>query len=187
MHVGKLIADLQPAQSRRTRPEMFLSKGDQELNSCARWLTVSEFSAEYQVTPWTARRWARSRLVKFIRLPPGPRGQMRILDPRWQVIDPLPTGDDPIEWWCGLRQCDVAELLGITPRTLRYWESAGKTNYRLVGRRKYYSISAVRALLARQQMGREQVTRSERQRAFLDYAQWKLGIQPENQRTSVDG
>jgi hypothetical protein len=105
---------------------------------------------------------------------------MLILDPCWNVIDPRPTSNDPIEWWCGLRQCDVAELLDITPRTLRNWESAGKTNYRLIGRRKFYSISEVRRLLARRQTGREEVTRNERQRALLDYARWKLGLPTES-------
>jgi hypothetical protein len=104
---------------------------------------------------------------------------MLILDPCWKVID-QPISNDPVDWWCGLRQCDVAELLHITPRALRYMEAAGKANYRLVGCRKLYSISEVRRLLAQRQTGREKVTRNQRQRALLDYARWKLGLPTES-------
>jgi hypothetical protein len=158
---------------------MYLSKGEDAGSSTARWLTVSEFCEEYQLSAWTARRWARKGLVKFYRLPPRPRGRMFILDPCWKVID-QPISNDPIEWWCGLRQCDVAELLQITPRALRHMEAAGKANYRLVGCRKLYSISEVRRLLAQRQTGREKVTRNERQRSLLEYAKWKLGLATES-------
>lgn len=127
-----------------------------------RWLTTAEFCAHYHVSPLTARRWARQGRVKAVRVPPCEKGQLRILDPEWDLIDVanLRTPYSPAEWLCVLRQCDVASLLGITRGTLKYLESAGKTNFRLVGSRKRYSLAEVRRLLAVCQAGRQQPTAS---------------------------
>lgn len=119
------------------------------------------------------RRWCKERKVEFIRIPPRERGRIYILDPGWVKIDP-PVSGDPAEWLCCLRQCDVALLLGITTRALRYMEVAGRAKYRLVGHRKLYSLSEVRRLLAQRQNGREKVTRSERRMSLVDWAKWKL-------------
>lgn len=139
-----------------------------------RWMSTAEFCDWYSVSPWTARRWAKQGRVKFVRVPPGPRGRLLILDPKWTEIDTTGSSD-PIEWLCLLRQCDVAELLGITPRALRYMEAAGKAKFQMVGDRKLYNISECRRLLAQRQTGREEVTRNDRRRSLLDYAKWKLG------------
>lgn len=148
-----------------------------------RWLSIAEFSAIYGTTPWTARRWAKQGKVKFIRVPPQGRGRLFILDPKWTRIDPAPTSADPSEWLCILRQCDVALLLGITPRALRYREVAGRAKYALVGHRKLYSLGEMRRLLAQRQTGREKVTRSERQMSLLRWARWKLDSSPGNPLT----
>lgn len=143
-----------------------------------RWLRTFEFGIIYGVTPATARRWARQGRVQFAQVPPHARGRIFILDPQWTVIDP-PSSSDPSEWLCVLRQCDVARLLGITPRGLRYIESSGKANYRLVGHRKLYSLSEMRRLLAQRQNGREKVTRSERQTSVFRWARSKLKLPPD--------
>jgi len=138
-----------------------------------RWLRTLEFCALYGVTPWTARRWAKQGRVSFVRMPLSDRGRFLILDPQWTRLDP-PTASDPSEWLCVLRQSDVARLLGITARGLRYLEAAGKAKFRLVGHRKLYSLSEVRRLLAQRQNGREKVTGSERRISLLRWAVWKL-------------
>ncbi|MGC1990191.1 MAG: hypothetical protein WA690_15565, partial [Candidatus Acidiferrales bacterium] len=72
-----------------------------------------------------------------------PYGKLFIFDPVWIQLD-VSSSADPVEWLCILRQCDVARLLNMTTRGLRYLEVAGKAHYRLIGPRKRYSISEVR-------------------------------------------
>lgn len=143
-----------------------------------RWLSTAEFSAIYGTTRETARRWAKQGRIQAIRIPPRARGRIYIRDPKWIRIDTPNTGD-PSEWLNILRPSDVARLLGITARALRYKETAGKANFRLVGGRKLYSLSEVRRLLAQRQNGREKVTRSERQLSLLRWAMWKLELAPQ--------
>jgi DNA-binding transcriptional MerR regulator len=145
--------------------------------STARWLRVLEFCALYGVTPCTARRWVQQGRVRFIRVPPHHHGRLFIADPGWTRIDP-PTSGDASEWLCVLRQCDVALLLGISSRALRYLESSGRAKFRLVGHQKRYSLSEVRRLLAQRQNGRKNVTRNERQMALVRWAAAKLASTP---------
>lgn len=143
--------------------------------SSARWLSVAEFCAIYGTTPVTARRWARQGRVKFIHVPPRTWGRLFILDPRWVRVDP-PTSADPSEWLAVFRQCDVAMLLGITTRALRYMETDGRAKFRLVGHRKFYSLIEIRRLLAQRQNRRRSTTRSERQLSLVRWAASKLKI-----------
>jgi hypothetical protein len=138
-----------------------------------RWISAREFRLKYAVSAPTVRRWIELGRLTAIRRPPVPRGRIYVLDPGWTIIDPG-SSTDPVEWLCVLRQCDVARLLGVTTRALRYMEAAGKAHYRLVGGRKLYSLSQVRLLLAQRQHGRSNVTRSERREALLRWARWKL-------------
>ena len=137
-----------------------------------RWFSTAEFSAWYGTTTWTARRWVREGKVTAIRVPPA-RGRIYILDPGWLQID-TPTSTDPAEWFCCLRQCEVATLLGITARALRYMESAGKARYRLVGGRKMYSVSEVRRLTAERKLGHRPRNRQEAREGMLRWARWQL-------------
>ncbi len=138
-----------------------------------RWFSTAEFCAKYGVMPGTARRWARQRKVTSIRVPATPRGRIYILDPVWLQIDAVTTGD-PSEWYCCLRQCEVALLLGITARGLRYLESAGKAHYRLVGARKLYSLSEVRRLIAQSAIGNGRRNQQETRRGMLLWAASQL-------------
>jgi hypothetical protein len=139
-----------------------------------RLLGAAAFCARYGVTQRTARRWAMLGRVKSIRIPPVARGKLFFLDPGWIQID-TPTSADPVEWICILRQCDVAKLLGMTARGLRYLESAGKARFRLVGLRKRYSISEVRRLLAARALGHEPRNRQETSAGIVRWARWQLG------------
>jgi hypothetical protein len=141
------------------------------------WLRTSEFCLKYGVSRCTARRWALEGRVAAVRIPPRPRGRIYILDPQWIRIAPS-RSNDPVEDLCILRQCDVALLLGVTARNLRYMEGAGRAKFRLVGHRKLYSLSEVRRLLARQQNGREKVSKGERQASLLRWAVSKLKSTP---------
>jgi hypothetical protein len=138
-----------------------------------RWLSVAEFAAWYGTTPWTARRWARQKRVTSIRVPAGPKGRIFIADPGWLQIE-TPTSADPAEWFCCLRQCEVAILLGITSRGLRYLESAGKAHYRLVGHRKLYSVSEVRRLITQRALGYKSTNRQEKRQGILRWASRQL-------------
>jgi hypothetical protein len=143
------------------------------LQTAQRWIGTAEFCAIYGTSRQTVVRWAKQGRIQSIRVPPHARGRIYIRDPEWLRIDP-PNSGDPSEWLCILRQCDVAHLLNVTPRALRYMEAAGKAKFRLVGHRKLYSLSEVRRLLAQRQNGRAAVTRSERDRSLLQWARWKL-------------
>lgn len=162
------------------------SAAEEEMNATKqleqpRWFSVAEFSARYGTTPWTARRWAKQGRVKAIRVPPGPRSRIFIADPGWTQIDQS-TSKDPAEWFCFLRQCEVAILLGITPRGLRYLESAGRAHCRIVGHRKLYSVSEVRRLIAQRALGRGSRKQETRQ-GMLRWAAWKLGLLQANSAT----
>jgi DNA-binding transcriptional MerR regulator len=142
-------------------------------NAIQRWISAREFSIRYAVSAPTVRRWIKLGRLTAFRRPPGPRGRVYVLEPNWMIIDPG-TATDPAEWLCVLRQADVARLLGVTTRALRYMEAAGKAQYRVVGGRKLYSVSQVRLLLAQRQQGRSKVTRKERREALLRWAKSKL-------------
>ncbi len=138
-----------------------------------RWFSTAEFSAWYGVMPGTARRWARQGKVTSIRVPPTPRGRIYILDPQWTQID-APTTGDPSDWYCCLRQCEVALLLGITARGLRYLETAGKAHYRLIGGRKLYSVQEIRRLMAERTRGHRPRNRQEAREGLLRWARRQL-------------
>jgi DNA-binding transcriptional MerR regulator len=138
-----------------------------------RWLSVAELAAKYGVLPGTARRWVRKGRVTAIRVPPVPRGRIYIADPRWTQIDAPATGD-PSEWYCCLRQCEVAMLLGMTARGLRYLESAGRAHYLLIGGRKLYSVQEVRRLIAQRAIGNERRNHQETRRGMLRWAASQL-------------
>lgn len=140
-----------------------------------RWISTGEFCARYGVSPQTARRWCRQGRLKFVRVPPRPHARLLILDPEWIQLDAVTPGD-PSEWLTVLRQCDVARLLAVTPRALRYMEAAGRARYRLVGHRKLYSLGEVRRLLAQRQNKRENVTRRERREGLLGWATSRLNL-----------
>jgi hypothetical protein len=141
----------------------------------ARWLSVLEFCAIYGTSPVTARRWARQGRVKFIHVPPRKWGRLFILDPHWIRLDP-PTSTDASDWLCVFRQCDVALLLGVTTRALRYMETDGRAKFRLVGNRKVYSLTEIRRLLAQRQNRKRRTTRGERQMSLVRWAASKLKI-----------
>jgi hypothetical protein len=147
--------------------QLFSESAHPKPASC--FLRTSHFCAIYGTTLATARRWAKQGKVQFIRVPPRPRGRIYILDPQWTLMD-RPSSPDPTDWFCLLRQCDVARLLGISARMLRYMETAGKAHYRLVGHRKLYSLGEVRKLLARRLTGRDKPTKRERDRIMLEWA-----------------
>ena len=102
-----------------------------------------------------------------------PYGKLFIFDPGWIQLD-VSSSADPVEWLCILRQCDVARLLNMTTRGLRYLEVAGKAHYRLIGPRKRYSISEVRRLLAARALGHEPRNRQETSAGMLRWASAQL-------------
>jgi DNA-binding transcriptional MerR regulator len=142
------------------------------------WLTVKQLSALYGVLPGTVRRWAQKGRIQAIRIPPSGRGRIFVKDPRWIRLDPS-SSSDPIESICVLPQIHVARLLNISSRALRYMEVDGRARPQLVGHRKFYSLSEVKRLLAQRQNGRARVTRSEREKALLQWARSKLELAPE--------
>jgi hypothetical protein len=146
-------------------------KADKSPREC--WLRTSEFAAKYGVTVWTARRWAREGKVTAIRVPPGPRARIFVKDPGWVQVD-LPSSSDPAEWVCIFSQREAALLLNISPRWLRYLESAGRAHYRLVGHRKLYSICEIRRLIAERTLGHTPRNRRERRAGMLRWAFQKL-------------
>ena len=154
--------------------QLFSESPDSQ-KTTARWLSVPQFCAIYGTTAVTARRWARQGRVRFIHLPPRKWGRMFILDPHWVRLDP-PNSSAPSEWLCVFRQCDVALLLGVTTRALRYMETDGRAKFRLVGHRKFYSLTEIRRLLAQRQNGRKCTTRSERQMSLVRWAASRLKI-----------
>jgi DNA-binding transcriptional MerR regulator len=137
------------------------------------WMSTREFSAKYGVTQWTARRWARQGKVTAIRVPPGPRARIFILDPKWTQVA-ASTSCDPVEWFSFLRQSETALLLGISARGLRYLESIGRAHYRLVGHRKLYDLAEVRRLMAARALGYSPRSRQEKRQGVLRWAFEKL-------------
>ena len=138
-----------------------------------RWITVAEFSARYGTSPETTRRWCRQGLLKSIRIPPRPHARLLILDPNWSQIDAV-TSEDPSEWIAMLRQCDLAALIGVSARAIRFMEAKGKVRYKIVGGRKLYSISEARRLLAARALGYSPRSRQEKRQGVLRWAFGKL-------------
>jgi hypothetical protein len=137
--------------NRRLRPSRWLSASPSNTVPPI-WLTTREFSVAYGISVWTVRRWVKQGRVQHMRLPLSPRGRIVIRDPEWARLDP-PTSDDPAEWLCVFRQCEVAALLGVTSRTLRNWERTRGVNFKIIGGRKAYSLHEVRRLLAMRENG----------------------------------
>jgi hypothetical protein len=117
-----------------------------------KFIRLLEFCVRYGTTLPTARRWIKRGRIKAVHIPPGPRGRIYVLDPEWLILD-TKASDEPVEMLYVLRQCDVALLLGISDRALRYQEAAGKTRYQLIGGRKLYAIGEYVACLHSARMG----------------------------------
>ena len=138
-----------------------------------RWLTVAAFSALYGTTRETTRRWCRQGRLKFIRIPPRPYAKLLILDPKWSQVDAV-TSEDPSEWIAMLRQCDIAALIGVSARAIRFMEAKGQVRCKIVGGRKRYSLGEVRRLLAERALGRKPRNRREASLGMLRWAYRKL-------------
>lgn len=103
--------------------------------------TVREIADKYGVTTHTILRLVKERSVDTIMVD----GVLRVWD-KWE--DPK-TGTNSAEDVHILRGAEVAEILGITTRNLRYLVTGGKISCVFVGLQRRYCLADVRRLLAR--------------------------------------
>ena len=80
-------------------------------------------------------------------------GRLRILDPRWTALAGLTLGS--VEDAQIFKSAEVATLLGVTPRMVRYLSGQGKLHFVVVGKRRFYSLSAIREALRERNNGME--------------------------------
>lgn len=98
--------------------------------------------------------------------------RLRIYDPAWIAAVGLTVND--LEDVPVFRCCEVAVLLGISPRMVRGLAAEGKIRFRVVGKRRYFALAAVREVLKARERG-EQGRRKHGIRAWLlDWAEGQL-------------
>jgi hypothetical protein len=108
-----------------------------------------------------------------MRVPPTPKGRIFIRDPEWSCID-VWASNDPAEWLCLFTQCEVAALLGVSSRAIRYWEASGRTDFKVINGRKRYSLGEIRRLLTMRMTGQKFPSARMERLTLLNWAGEKL-------------
>lgn len=136
--------------------------------------SVSELAKKYSVTPQTIERLIAQNSIKTIII----NGILRLWDP-WE--DPK-TGTNTTEDIFILRGSEVAEILGITTRALRYLVAGGgmpghesrggQIGCVFVGRQRRYSLADVRRLIAKRMQKKVSGKRGPRVRTAI--VEWAL-------------
>jgi hypothetical protein len=137
-------------------------------------LTFEEFAEKYSVSLQTVLRLVNQNSLQTVRVD----GILRVID-RW--ADPK-TGTNSVEDVYILRGIEVAEILGITTRALRYLVSGGGKSghmvvggqlpYVQIGRQKRYCLADVRRLIAKRMERKAGMRKGPRVRAAI--VQWAL-------------
>jgi hypothetical protein len=136
--------------------------------------TIPDLAKKYSVTPQTIHRLIAQNSVVAVEV----NGELRVWDP-WE--DPK-SGTNTAEDLYILRGVEVAEILGITGRALRYLVAGGgmpghespggQIGCVFVGRQRRYSVADVRRLIARR-MEKKQIGRKG-PRVRTAIVQWAL-------------
>jgi len=135
---------------------------------------IPELAKKYSVTPQTIHRLIAENSVRTIEV----NGELHVWDP-WE--DPK-SGTNTAEDLYILRGVEVAEILGITGRALRYLAAGGgmpghesrggQIGYVFVGRQRRYSLADVRRLIARRMEKKRTGLKGPRVRTAI--VQWAL-------------
>lgn len=135
-----------------------------------KWLAVTEFCALYRVHPKTVKDWIKRNVVKSVKI----GSVIRIADPQWPLSALGSDLTDPESLFL-FRASQVASLLQITPRYLRKLASDGLVEYGRFGpRKRLYSLSEIRRLLAVRLAGKPLRTKSQEDETLMAWARDKL-------------
>ena len=97
---------------------------------------------------------------------------MRENNPMWNADGSL--AESAKENVAAFRCCEAAELLGVSTRAIRYMATQGRIRFRIDGKKRLFSLSAIREVL-RQREEREQGRRKHGVRPWLvDWAEGQL-------------
>jgi hypothetical protein len=159
-------------------------------------LTLREFCTIYRTDKRTVKRRVRAGQLEGVWKPTQVGNKMPrlfIVDPGWQraiLAHNIKQGKDfAVDDVYILRGYHVAQILGVTPRAVRYMAQDGRLGWAKAGMRgnhhRRYSIADVRRLIAMREKGsyqKRRPTRKEMDAAVLKWARGRLGIpQPTTQ------
>ena|GEM_PF-6786470 len=109
--------------------------------------TVKQFAELWGLTERTVRQMVRqNHLVCF-----HVAGELYIQEPNWHQDGK--TGTGTIEDLYILRGNEVADILGVTPRYIRYLVERGKLSCVYIKRHRRYNLTDVRRLIALKMQG----------------------------------
>lgn len=138
-----------------------------------KFITISEFCAQYRISARTVWTWARKGRLKVMRDSGG--RIFRLVDPEWPVLDD--SGDPDLVMRLGmLRPGEVAALLGVLPSTVRKMASQGRLKAIRIGSQRRFSLGEVRRALAARALGHKPKSRKETSQGMIRWARWKLGL-----------
>jgi hypothetical protein len=126
--------------------------------------SITEFSERYSVSTQTILRLIEQKHVQTF----TQNGAVRIWDPFYDRA----TGTNSAEDLYILRGCEVADILGVTTRNLRYLATGGQISHVVIGGQRRYSLADVRRLIAHRMEKKKTGKRGPRIRTAL--VKWAL-------------
>jgi hypothetical protein len=151
-------------------------------------LTIREICALYGLEVWTVRQRVRSGQLQAVKKPGAnsKNSQWFIVDPGWnhvQLAESIKhkTNSFHVDDVHILMGCEVAMILGVTPRAVRYMAQDGRLGFARTGKygrsHRRYCISDVRKMIAMKEKMTYQIKRPGRKKirnAVLTWAQKRL-------------
>ncbi len=136
-----------------------------------RWLTLNQFALLYGLSYDTAKK-----LVRRGQLPARRFGkEWRIFDEGMKLaIGPMRNSEDMFM----LRTPEVADLLGISTDGVKKLRKRGSIKFRVLGGRRFYTLSEVRRILAERQLGKRGVKKKDYRPGIVRWARKKLNQPP---------
>jgi excisionase family DNA binding protein len=119
-----------------------------------RWLSTKEFCQKYGYNRLTLYAWKKDGKIRWVMkgkrlffLDPGLLENLTALvAPREiKVPDLIPI----------LRQKEVAQILGISPRRVMQLIETGKLGYRMIGKTRRFTVNHLREIMAYREMRKE--------------------------------
>jgi hypothetical protein len=140
-----------------------------------RWVSTKEFGAKYGLHPGTLYMWIRQKRVRFVKRD----RRIFIHDPGYlDNITTAPNEIKEIDRIPMLRGTELAKLLGITPRAVRYLAEHNQLGFRKIGHRRRYSVEDVRKIIAFRQNGHRSTNAKQRREVILQWVKQRLAQNP---------
>ncbi len=135
------------------------------------WITLRELCTDLGISDKTARRMIARGEMKGVKV----GRQWRVLLPEKLNLHVPFRG---IEGFWFLRGTEVAELLQISPRAVRQMAKSGRIEFEWIGKKRAYSVAAVRKALVARLSGGKRPSASHARQIVMEWAKRSLKGDP---------